>query len=380
MGSCFLRIKQICLYNTHYILNDVLTGTHFVNSHRLIKFPAMSLSYQNQARRALDQMMAALSFKNTAEKAAFETDLVLRPPRNESWGDLSTNAIILLKSNKYISYEDAEIYILDGFQRLGGLEKVNLAANGYVNLVFTADFWRQNLVLLLQEAEKYGLEPLKAAESRITLTTPAEIHDLLSAREQANSEVLARLAGLAGWSVDKTQSDPRGAQGIAFEAAVAKCTADGARFALLANSPAFALAFSHNLAIDKTYNNPVFSIPYAASVLDRLIAGHEDEREGAADISALCLPLELNLAKKLCGWPLAVTRSLEKGDVEHLVSFLQSVSLLFFRLADQERPVSSSYLQEPETKAARITLLKAVKTILTGGLDVLGVSMNKEFE
>ncbi|MCF8468634.1 MAG: hypothetical protein K9G33_14635, partial [Sneathiella sp.] len=81
----------------------------------------------------------------------------------------------------------------------------------------------------------------------------------------------------------------------------------------------------------------------------------------------------------LSGWPVAVDRASRKADVFYLVSFLEEVSLLFFRAFETVRPLSSDYLIEPGKGQARLVLLEAVEQILSGGLKVLGLTNVKEY-
>ncbi|MBL4808330.1 MAG: hypothetical protein JKY31_13760 [Rhodobacteraceae bacterium] len=340
----------------------------------------MSISYVVYAEQALNTAVDGINFTNNAAKLQFTADLFLKPPKVDAWGDLSTNAAILLKSQLNIPLEDAAKPFLAAFAGLKAVNPVNLTTTGYINLIFKPSYWHEQLPLLLKNAEKYGMDLGLERARRVNIRLPAQKDDLVGAREQANADVLERLAALAGWQVQKSENQVRDLEGISFEIAAAKCTASGVRFALLANSPAFALSFSHNLAMDKTYNNPVFSIPYALATLDKLIAGFDNEQPDAPDLTVLDAALELKLAKLLCDWPLTVTKALEKEDVLYLTSFLQDVSLLFFRLRDQVRPVSSSYLHDERAAGARVYLLKAVRLVLQRGLDVLGISVNKEFE
>lgn len=339
----------------------------------------MSVSYVDYAKEALNTAVAGLEFDDEATKSAFKSNVFLKPPKNDTWGDLYTNAAILLKSNRNISLEEAAELFMTAFSKLDMVSEVNLASNGHINLIITPYFWQQSLPFLLEEREQYGLGCSETSSRTLDIALPVQTEDLIGRREHANAEILQRLAKLAGWRVTTTVGATREPESMAFQAVAAKCTNYGATFALLANSPAFAQAFSLNLAMDKSYNNPVFNIPYAIATLDKLIVRADDKAGVSPDLSVLEGATELRLAKSLCEWPLAIIKSLEKKDVLHLISFLQGVSLLFFRLQDQVRPVSSSYLHDEEAGDARVYLLKAVSMVLSRGLDMLGISSKKEF-
>ena len=340
----------------------------------------MSASYLFQARKALDTALKEIAFPDAAARARVEKDVFLRPPKQESFGDLSTNIAIILKSIESMSFEDVSPPFLAAFRTLEGIAEVRLAETAYINLIYASTYWQSNLPVICREREYFGLEGEEGAA--VTLAEPAAINDLASARKQANAEALGTLAELCGRATNKETLPARAPEGFPLAAAIAKCTAIKTRFALLANPPGFMDAFSPILAIDRAYNNPVFAIPYALSQVKKLRAraGTGDVKEGAGvEMSVLNLPIELKLAKALSGWPVAVTRALGKADVFYLVSFLEEVSLLFFRAFDALRPLSSDYLSEPGKGSARLVLLAAVEQILSGGLTVLGVTNVKEY-
>lgn len=111
----------------------------------------------------------------------------------------------------------------------------------------------------------------------------------------------------------------------------------------------------------------------------KLLDRAKPDKERAADMSVLGLPLEVKLAKLLCGWPLAIEKTWRNRDVFYLIAFLQDVSLLFFRLVDERRPISSEYLRVEPMMQARLLLLSATKMILDQGSDILGLQSTEEF-
>ncbi|MCR9212520.1 MAG: DALR anticodon-binding domain-containing protein [Proteobacteria bacterium] len=342
----------------------------------------MSLNYLEYAKKALNSAVQGLEFRDEAARADFEESLFLRPPKEQSWGDLCTNAPILLKKEKNISFEEAAKPILQAFQKLDQMQSVTVSSNGYLNLRYAPSYWQESLPRLCHEMSNFGFEKVSAQKRDVLIEVPDKVQDLVEARRQANGEILEQLAVIAGWQFRKEPGPPHEAETMALEPVVAKCGKYNTRFALIANPPAFTKAFSLNLAIDKSYDNPVFCIPYARQMTRKLTAGVDaGEGEGQApDLSVLEGTVELKLTKLLCHWPLAVERSLEKQDVFYLTSFLQDISLLFFQLVEAVRPVSSDYLHEHGKSAARLYLLKSVDTVLTGALDILGIPAKKEFE
>ncbi len=340
----------------------------------------MSISYLTEARNALFSVLEALEGLSPGAKAAVRRDVRLRPPKARHLGDLSTNAAILLKSMDNIDFDRATKSLVSGFEALPGIKEVRLEPNGYINIRYSPDFWGRQVPRILMEGVRYGLEDL--AVDCAEIPAPAAVIDLYSYRDQANLEALERLAALAGGRVEPISSAPREAAGFPLAAAIGKCTEEKTRFALLANPPGFIDAFSPILAIDRSYGNPVFAIPYARMILQRLGVGENQAKAGAnngVDMSVLKLPVEMELARALCGWPPAVAACLRKGDSFYLASFLETLSLLFFRLFEGVHPVSSAYLTETAEGPARFALLGALDKILDGGTTVLGVERVKEY-
>ena len=335
----------------------------------------MSISHLHQAREALNSALGEIDFPDSEGREALKREIVLRPPKKRSWGDLSTNAAILLKSNKIINFDEALERVLSGFKSLEGIADVRYEGNGYINLRYQVDYWLNQVPLILEEGVNYGLMGLAA--EKCVISVPTDVIDLMSCRQQSNAVTLERLAALIGAGTERNILPLREASGFSLASAIGKCTEAKVRFALIANSPDFIDAFSPILAIDKSYDNPVFAIPYACMMLDKIMV--KTEIQNGVDMSVLKLPIEVELARVISGWPLAVERTLKKRDGFYLVSFLHELSLLFFRHFDRVHPISSNYLTEAPEQPARLALLSALGALLNGGAILLGVDTVKEY-
>ncbi len=340
----------------------------------------MSISYLNSARAAQETALLGIDTLPEAMRREILAETVLRPPRERSWGDLSTNILILLKSKKDIDFEKAANALVSEFRGLEGVAEVRHEGNDYINIRYRPEFWLGQLPLILEEGAAYGLDGMRVKAAAVSV--PAEVNDLLSCRQQVNAAALERLSLLAGIDMRHELLSPRVAAGFPLAAAIGKCTEAKTRFALIANPAGFIDAFSPILAIDKAYNNPVFAIPYMRMMLARLGTTWEEakaEAKNGVDMTVLKLPEEVTLAHGLCNWPLAAEKALKTADGFHLAAHLQELSLLFFRLFDIVHPVSSAYLMAPETRPARRQLLGALDAVINDGVRVLGVDMVKEY-
>ncbi|MDF2367285.1 DALR anticodon-binding domain-containing protein [Sneathiella sp.] len=340
----------------------------------------MSISYITEAREALHSTFDAVEFADQAEKAAILREVTLRPPKEKSYGDLSTNTCIILKSKKNIDFKSISEKLVTAFSEMAEVSDVRLEDNGYINIKYSVKHWLNNILLVLSDGLEFGLE--RIAAKNCVFPAPAEVVDLASFREQANFEALDRIAVLTGAEVVREPLPVREAAGFPHKTAIAKCTEAKTRFAVIANPPGFIDAFSPILAIDRHYDNPVFAIPYARLMLQRLGATAEAAETGMSDgvdMSVLKLPEEVALARLLSDWPLALERSMRKRDAFYLASFLQALSLLFFKLNKRVHPVSSNYLTAEAERPARLCLLGALDVILIGGVRLLGVDAVKEY-
>ncbi|WP_288900646.1 DALR anticodon-binding domain-containing protein [uncultured Sneathiella sp.] len=340
----------------------------------------MSISYITQARTALLSALDAVELPEPGVKAALQRDITLRPPREVSYGDISTNACIILKSNKNIDFEKTSKVIVSALEGLDGIAAVRLEDNGYINLFYSHKYWLNNIIPVLKEGPDFGLAEM--AKEKCESPVPAEVLDLASYREQANAEALERIAALMGAKIERVTLPQRAAAGYPLASAIAKCSEGKTRFAVLANPHGFIDAFSPILAIDRHYDNPVFAIPYARLMLHRLGATAEEAKAGISDgvdMSVLKLPEEVALARRISDWPLALERAVRKRDAFYLASFLQELSLLFFRLNKRVHLISSTYLTAEAERSARVGLLGALDVILIGGVTLLGVDTVKEY-
>lgn len=319
------------------------------------------------------------------EKAASE--LKLRPPKSASFGDLCSNIMLLICGDDKNLREQRAPKIIEACLASPIVTKAVLSDTGYINLFIDPHFWGQQLLALKMEGSRFGLENSDRVED-LQLLKPSDADDLVSARHLWNAEALSKLAELSQYSVRWGMADPLEARGFPTAAAISKCTEPTLRLALLGTGDDFAIQFSPMLATDKSYDNPAFCIPYAHSRIVALLAkvSEQEAQEGTdivlsvnIDEISLSGPQEQKIVKFMCDWPVIVTQCLKNNDMVHLTSFLHELSLLFFRLRDQERLQSSDYLFENSNKSARRLLLQCVDGLICGGMEILGIDIVEEF-
>ena len=305
--------------------------------------------------------------------------LTLRPPKRSEWGDLCTNVVQLLGASQDGNCLLQADLIRGNLLGIDWVESATLADNDFLNLSLKSDLLAAELGQMEEQGLSYGLKGLAAHCSAMEIELPGETDDLLALRQLWNGTYLKALCRLANVEFEEVPWPIPDLRGFSTRAALSKCGPDNLRLALLGNGPDFSVQFSPVLAVDRGGDNPAFMLPYTEARLKSLLANYSEGAESPFEASLLTRPAEMDLIKVLVSWPVVVRNCLREGDMVNLVSFLQQVSLLFFRLYEQEHIQSSDYLLEKPQNSARLQLLRVTKGLLTGGLDLMGIQRAEEF-
>ncbi|MEH6405001.1 MAG: DALR anticodon-binding domain-containing protein [Sneathiella sp.] len=347
----------------------------------------MSENYIQSIKNVLETLIDGKADALGLERVTVKDALTLRPPRNENWGDLCTNILLVLCAEDSGKREALAPAFLGGLKEIPTVSSATLSGAGYINIKIRPDYWAEQLPDILNKGIEYGLGA-GAPGADIIVTRPEHAEDLLSARQLWNGEVLEKLARLSNADVTFEPWHADDAKGFATSVAAAKCTYSRLRLALLSNGSDFAKNFSPVLAVDRAYSNPVFCIPFAhariTALMDTIrkdvIAKKNTDLELVEVLGELNLsvPIEQKIAKFLCHWPMTVTKTLNEGDAVYLATYLHDLSLLFFQLVKDVRPQSTEYLTEKNTNVARQVLLQTIDKLICGGLDLLGIDRVEE--
>jgi len=310
-------------------------------------------------------------------------DMTLRAPKEERWGDLCTNLILLLCQEDKSMQEQAFQEISVAVKLLPAVQDVTLSDSGYLNIRLVEDYWLDRLALILTDFKAFSAARSVSEGQKLVLTVPPETRDLVSARQVWNAQILQKLGIRLGWDVQIEEGEILEQRGFYTETAISKCTEQAARMAVLSNGSDFSINFSPVLAVDRSYDNPVFSLPYAhariQSLLERVTLQTDGEPSLLEAGSGFDFPIEQKIARFICEWPERLEQCLRNADIIHLTSFLHEVTLLFFRLVDQMRPQSSDYLTEDGRGAARQLLFRAIDKLICEGLALLEFDIAEEF-
>ena len=254
--------------------------------------------------------------------------------------------------------------------------RAEIAGPGFLNFFFGPRWYGE--VLAAAEAEGAG----KWAPARPFPAAPADIE---GAREAVVRDILAGLPARPGSRRPAAVPVGRvnllragrparlsGRTGGAVTDLLDEVGADAVRFYFSSRSPSAPLDFDLDLAVRQDGGNPLYRIQYAhariCSLLSRL--AEEEADVPAADAARLTAPEEKALVKSLARYPEAlrlVARDLDPSPVNRCLTALAGD----FRRFCSACPLRG---EDGAVLSARLRLAGAVRSVLAGGLSLLGVT------
>lgn len=133
------------------------------------------------------------------------------------------------------------------------------------------------------------------------------------------------------------------------------------------------LNFDLALARTQSDENPVFYIQYAHARICSIIALAPErgiDVDSDADLELLQSQEELNLIKHLVDFPSTVENSARFLEPHRLVNYLYELANLFHKFYTERRVIT----EDLKLSHARIALIRATRTIIANGLNLLGIS------
>ena len=82
--------------------------------------------------------------------------VLVEPARNPAHGDVTTNAAMVLAGQARVKPRDLAALLVDRLKGSNGIERVEIAGPGFINLTLTAGFWHQRLADILRAGLSYG--------------------------------------------------------------------------------------------------------------------------------------------------------------------------------------------------------------------------------
>lgn len=132
--------------------------------------------------------------------------VAVEPPRDPSHGDLATNAAMVLAKAAATNPRALAELIKAKLEAIPGVTEVDVAGPGFINLRLAEDAWRDELVTILAEGERYGLSSIGNNE-RVNVeyvsANPTGPMHMGHCRGAVVGDALARLLEAAGFRVTK---------------------------------------------------------------------------------------------------------------------------------------------------------------------------------
>ena len=132
--------------------------------------------------------------------------VAVEPPRDPSHGDLATNAAMVLAKGAGTNPRALAELLKPRLEALPAVVSVEIAGPGFINLRLADDSWRDELVTILAEGERYGLSGIGNNE-RVNVeyvsANPTGPMHMGHCRGAVVGDALARLLEAAGFRVTK---------------------------------------------------------------------------------------------------------------------------------------------------------------------------------
>ncbi|MEG9304528.1 arginine--tRNA ligase [Psychrobacter celer] len=186
---------------------------------------------------------------------------------------------------------------------------------------------------------------------------------------------------------EKVQMSSRSGKFVTLRELRSEVGNDAARFYYVARKPEVHVDFDLELAKSQSKDNQVYYIQYAHARVCRVLEKLEnsgfvvDDAIGQAQQTRLSAPNEDELIKLLAGYPATLARAATGYEPHVLTNYLKELAALFHGWYDSNRilPVSLTSGETPSTDEmalmqARLRLSKAVRQVLSNGLNLLGLS------
>ena len=165
----------------------------------------------------------------------------------------------------------------------------------------------------------------------------------------------------------------REGQFITLEEVMKEVGVDAARFFFLLRKMDAHLEFDLELAKQHSLENPVYYIQYAYARIVRILENWKEKglpEDSKGTYSKLSSTEEIALLRLLREFPGAIETSARVLEPFGIVSYLHELAEAFHRFYDAHRVIGDDL----DVSRARLDLIKAVQSVLSTGLRLLGVS------
>ena len=132
--------------------------------------------------------------------------ITLEPPRDALYGDLSTNAAMVLAGQTKQKPREIAEKIAEHLRGVEGIARVDVAGPGFINFTLTAAVWQSVLPVILRDGLDYGNSPIgrnKKINVEYVSANPTGPLHIGHARGAVYGDALATLLVKAGYDVTK---------------------------------------------------------------------------------------------------------------------------------------------------------------------------------
>jgi arginyl-tRNA synthetase len=162
------------------------------------------------------------------------------------------------------------------------------------------------------------------------------------------------------------------------------------RFIMLTRKNDAPLDFDFEKVIEQSKDNPVFYVQYAHARVHSILRNCRADLPEAMKLqhgtspkifARLKHPQEIALIRILCNWPRLVEQAAVAFEPHRIAFYLNDVAAAFhgfWNLGNDDVTLRFILKDDVELSAARITLARAVATVIASGLMVLGVEPVEE--
>ncbi len=172
----------------------------------------------------------------------------------------------------------------------------------------------------------------------------------------------------------KISMSTRSGEFITLREVLEEVGSDAARFFFLTKRCDSHLDFDLDLAKKQSSDNPVYYVQYAHARISSIFRIAQEKGIDAdisnPDLSALNLPEELILMKKLADFPNVLREASEALEPHRVTFYLMELSELFHSYYHDNKILG----EDNRVKKARLYLVEAVRLVISNGLTILGVS------
>ena len=152
-----------------------------------------------------DEVRAIVSRVHPDVEPSATARISVEAPRDASHGDLATNAAMLIAKPLGAKPRDVADGLADELRRLDGVEAVEVAGPGFINIRLADAWWTAHLRAVLEAGERYGADVLPARKVNVEYVSanPTGPMHVGHCRGAVVGDALANLLAFAGEDVTR---------------------------------------------------------------------------------------------------------------------------------------------------------------------------------